>query len=985
MWFAMFGGVTAGAPRKAANVVTLGEAVMALNGASRLPITVHVFGFAHYAPAFHDFFRRLAEHTEVVIYAVSPCEGFWEDRDPSDPVPLRLWGRPGREQVQALNAAAGFDHDDVFVDPVDGVSARRSTLLEQLQSDLLRRTVSHSDDDTRARFGGDESVLVLEHASLRRELEVVASEIWRLLESSEDLCFDDVAVLLPEHEAGAYAAHLPLVFAEAHALPYQTTGVAFGATGGVLEAIELLLALPLGDLSRRDVLAILCHPAIGKPPGVDTQRWESWSKQMGVFRGADRRDYAGTHVQGDLLNWDQGLRRLALGTFMAGDASDVRTAYELDGEQYVPVEVAPSDFPDAAAFGFLVRSLLADACFARDEKLTLSEWARYLRSIVETYVVPISADDERELTACLRKLYTLGEQAVGAEKVRYRLACELARRKLASEHRGRSGSGVVVSTLRATRGVPFRVVFACGMSEGQFPAASSDDPLDLRLERRRPGDLTARDLDRYAFLELLVSTRDRIVLSYVSRDPLTGQPCPPSSVVQELFAALSSGYVDDVNRLRRRHPLRRWDAGYFPDLFSKAEPRAGWLGSMALPEAEAEARTSALRRDLDAKDVRLEPQDIIARAANDPAFRSLAGHLGLLHVRVPVAPPHGIDRHLLVPAHVIAKFLEFPLQAWARFRLGLSDRDDGDLELCEDEPLETDFREETLFLRRVLLDANASGRSLAEVYGESARERELRGEGPSGAFGRAERMRHLAALDSWSAQLAERGIAGTMEVHRFGPASEHAQADKVHEPLAIDVDYVDRDGVVRLGRVDIGGRTLPFALDARQSPTWVTLTKRSEEGAEPWTRAGRDRVLLRAFVNEAMMVAAGVVPEGAHSSLSLAAAGATEQVDFAPLSRRQATDWLRAIVRELVSAPHAYCLPCEAVFARHHEDPEGPIAPYVQAAIQKLKQSEGAPTLRSAYGPIPRPHLYPAPEEARAVEMVERRFGLLFSKRKDQP
>ena len=59
-----------------------------------------------------------------------------------------------------------------------------------------------------------------------------------------------------------------------------------------------------------------------------------------------------------MLNWDQGLRRLALGGFMTGDASGERRPFELGADAYVPQELAPSDLRDAAAFGALVRSLL---------------------------------------------------------------------------------------------------------------------------------------------------------------------------------------------------------------------------------------------------------------------------------------------------------------------------------------------------------------------------------------------------------------------------------------------------------------------------------------------------------------------------------------------------------------------------------------------------------------------------------------------------
>ena len=102
-----------------------------------LPPVVHFFGFAHVARTFHQLLERLGRTVDVVVYTLSPCEGFWEDVDRNDPAPLHLWSRPGRDHVRALNAIAGFEHEDRFVDPL--ASAGRTAGLCALMFFLLRR------------------------------------------------------------------------------------------------------------------------------------------------------------------------------------------------------------------------------------------------------------------------------------------------------------------------------------------------------------------------------------------------------------------------------------------------------------------------------------------------------------------------------------------------------------------------------------------------------------------------------------------------------------------------------------------------------------------------------------------------------------------------------------------------------------------------------------------------------------------------------
>ncbi len=1000
LWLSMFGpgGLAERRPGgDSRRLFPLHEAVLALDPtADALAGPVHVFAFAHVARSFHELFERIARAVDVVVYSLSPCEGFWEDVDPRDPAPLHLWGRPGREQVRALNAAAGFEHDDRFVDPLERCPPGSRTLLRRVQSDVLRRVPTRAVGDAgRSPLADDESIRVFEHASIRRELEAVVSEIWRLVEADETLAFDEIAVLVPEGDDGAYAAHLPAVFRETHDLPYQAVGVSLAGTSRIAEAIELLFALPLGRFTRHDLLRVALHPAIvGSVEGAPRKRWIAWCDALGVVHGADRADHAGTYIARDTLNWDQGLRRLALGSFMAGDASGDRTPFELHGEAYAPHEVPPSELRDAASFGRLMRSLLNDAGFVRTAELTMAEWASFLRAAVEAYIVPSSEAEEEELARHLRRLHGLGSVDVAGRRVRYRIAYELARARLAHVTRGQSGEGVVVSTLASARPLPFRVVFACGLGEGLFPTPEPDDPLDLRWARRREGDVTARDRDRYAFLELLLGTSDRLVLSYVSRDAVTADALAPSSVVDELLSALAQGYGVSAGSLSWRHPLRRWDPSYFPDLLPEVAHERRRIGTIRIPEARAEARTLALRRSMQSHPGRPNapaeteasgltgsdsgPKDVLARAVEDPSWAALAEHLGLVNLP---RRARAAEARLVVPLYAIKKFLEFPLQGWAGFRLGLDEMDDDDTMAREDEPFETSFRDETMFLRGVLLDAARTDRTLVEAYDEAVRLRELRGAGPSGVFARGERGDHLAALETWRTELAARDVpVSSIEVHRFGRAGEHAHADRVHDAVGIDIDFVDASGVARAVRAEIGGRTLPLGGNASIS---LTLAKRGEQN-DDWARAGRERGALHAFLDHAMLAASGAFPERVHASLSVIATPDGPQVDhvsYAPLSPGEAIAWMRDVVRDLLCGPHAYFMPCEAVFVREHRDPNGPITPWLEEARRKIAESDGAPALRSAYGPVPRLADYPVPDEDSARAIVARRFGRLFEKR----
>jgi len=963
LWLAMFaeGGL---ARRRAPRIVPLHEAVRTLAAAPAG--TIHVFGFAHVARTFHELFERVGKGGEIVVYAPSPCEGFWEDVDRGDPTLLQLWGRPGRENVRSLNAGAGFDHDDRFVDPL---SDGPRSLLRQVQSDVLRREPAR-ETPLSPPLADDGSIVVLEHASIRRECEAVASAIWQALRRDDSLRFDGIAVLVPTGDAAAYGAHLAAAFREAHDIPYQAVGLPPLAPSRVSEAIDLLLALPLGRFTRPELLRLLVHPSvIATTDGADPERWIAWCDALGIVHGADHADHAATYIDRDILNWDQGLRRLALGAFMTGDASGDGAPVRMGDQAYVPLEVAGSELGDAATFGVLVRSLVADARFARGATMTPREWAAFLSAMVEAYVAPTGDAEADELSRRLRQVNAVGDVDLGGHRVGYRVACELARARLSAGGGGATGEGVVISTIAAVRALPFRVIFACGMGEGHFPSPDAEDPLDLRWAQRLPGDVTARERDKYAFLELVLGARDRLVLSYVSRDPLTGDAVPASSVVQELLHVVERGYVRPVSSLRRRHPLRRWDPRY-------DDPASG-LGAMELPEARTEGRTLALRRSMERHGTRVPASEVIARAeAGGAEWAGLAQHLRL--APLPPAPP-ATDGRVVVPMHALVKFLELPLQGWARFRLGLDEAEVDEPLALESEPFETAPRDETLLLREVLLDAAGRGVPLEAAYDASVRGRELRGLGPSGVFARGERADHLRALEDWRRELASADVPiDSLQVHRFGRGGEHSRAHEVHDPVTVDVDVVDASGVMRVVRAEVSGRTLPVGGAPRGS---VVLSKRANEGGDEWAVAGRKRTLLRAFVDYAVLAAAGAESAERHRGLVVVATRErpiVERLTFRPLSADAARVWLRDLLRELLGAPHAYFFPCEAVFVHHARDPRAPLFPVLEEARDRMGTGDGPPALRSAYGPVPRPQEYPLPGEAAASAMVARRFGPLL-------
>ena len=979
---------------------------------------LHVFGVSYMARGYHRMLAALGRAFEVRVYTLNPCREFWEDLETvgearrrlkkekgtlfpprlqarqlalgGDPLglaeegenlALRLWGRPGRENVRLLNQLTDGDFEGRFA------AAGAGTLLGTLQDDILDRVARAAPDPA---LRADGSLTVLRCPGLRRELEVVAAEIWRLVRADPTLRFNDIAVVVPEASKDAYLPQVGAVFGEAHELPHNVADLPLSGGHRLGEAAELLLALPTGSFTRRELLPLLIHPSIlGRFPEASAGQWVRLCDELGIVHGADHGDHAGTYIARDLYNWDQGLRRLALGVLMTGRRSGDESAVEMSGEAYLPADL-PDGESSALSFALLVRSLLADARFASGADggprlRPLPEWLELMRGLLG-YLVPADEEEEALLGRLLRALEGLEEVEIAAP-ISYQVAADLARRAL-----GRLGSargqylarGVTVASFVPMRAIPFRVVFVLGLGHGLYPAAPRRGQLDLREVRRSPGDVSPREQDLYLFLETLLCARERLVLSYVARDELTGDPLPPSSVLLELRELLGEGYLEPAELAKlfesEEPPLRRYD-----DLtrleaapLARRERAARELGDdlrAALPAGAALPDLRALARAL--------PPEILA-----PLDARLSRHAP------PKAPPSQRE-HLLVPLSAIRQFLEDPLQGSARFRLRLREVEGEELLLEEEEePFETGPQVRSELLREAMIEALLGTpavpewRAVLETYQRIGLREELAGRLPTGLFQSAARAAHEAVLRGWLLELgrfaADRSLR--REVTRFGHAGRGALAGAAH--------WLGRDGIARVEpplrfelagerplQVEIVGRTELVLTPEQGTPGSVVFACRSSADQ-------KDAERLRGFVDHVALSAAGR-SAGSHWAITIWSNGRETRTTpsiFRPVSAERARAYLQSIVEAMVTGArdaagrptgvHDYLLPFEAVMSA---DKSGRS---VADEVQRLRDNyfeKSWLAFSSVRGPVPEAaerHEPPPAEEAE--RMSGERFGLYF-------
>lgn len=977
-----------------------------------VPSATYVFGISYVARLYREVFASLGQAGEVFLYTLNPCREYWEDLDqargrgrgadkarfpkrrggtqlsllldgersaaspneergaepdprqidPDETPALALWARPGRENIALHNQLSDCDFVSRFRDPLDG---DEGTALAHLQHDILDRAPARSG---KARLQlSDDSVSVVPCPDPRRELETIAAEIWRLV--GAELRFTDIAIVVPPGSAETYLPLAAAVLREASDLPHTIIDAPSASGSRVLEAVELLLGLPLSPLGRPDLLRLLMHPCVAaRFPDADPRDWLALCEELDIVRGADRDDHAGTYVEGDRFNWDQGLRRLALGAFLAGPRSGEERGFVMGGDRYLPTELRPELQESAHGMGALARALISFGARARGARHTIAEWTTELRRELGTLILAGSDDDETTLGRVLAELQRVEGALPAGLRVGYRIVHELLRAALA-ELPARGGryltEGVTVSTFLPMRAVPFRVVFLAGMGEGMFPAIDVARELDLRQgSRRLPGDVSPREQDQYMFLETLLCARERLVVSYVDRDEVSGEKLGPSSIVSDLLDIVGDGYARGGREalVREAPPLRRHEddatCGVFPA--AARERRAARMGR-ALQQA-AGGRTL--------------PEWPALRPAFAPeALAAVGAAVGWSAPRAPVAPATAAKQVRVLPFRSLLRFLQCPLQGSARALLPVyGDDAEGEATAAfrEHEDFDLAWMHAVPLLRDALARAatTSDDDALARALDEATALAALDGTLPHGTFGAAARELHLECLRAWRALLAELGgLADTPARVYVGDAPEGLVGAVVRPAPRLVTDIQLGDGLEQL-QVELHGETNPLGTLGGEPA--VILASSS---TTPGNGNGRDRLI--AFVDHLALAVSD--PKGAPRRRGVVLRPGQQKPEtfwLRAISHDEAREYLARLATDLLRGVHPYFLPCEAVLG-WNKKPEP--RPELTAYIHTLRDSDWKTHFTTEWGPIPNATSYPLPDEAQAQRFVDERFGLYFA------
>ncbi len=540
---------------------------------------VHFFGLSQISPFHLQLIGRLKNYYEIFIYAFNPSREFWEDiKTPQerrwierkgvkkleithaelhqgelfgqdDNELLSLWGKPGRESIRLLCEMTDYDFHACFAK-----EKTPATVLQRIQSDILtlpseKAGPKHFNQDhfNQDHFNQDWSLQIIACPGIYREVETVYNSILYNLNQDNSLQLTDIAILVPD--ISKYKPVFDSVFnRRPEVLSYNLVDSHAEIESIYGQAVLGILDLATGRFSRKEVFDLILNPCFmhkWKTGQDEVEAWADWAESLNIFHTFDKQSKQEKgYRESGYYTWKQGLQRLRLSRILsASDEPDRGISKHFKG--IVPYyDLKTGDVKLMEKFCLIIEKLHLAATGLKKMQSSGEKWKQsFLKICDDLLEIP---PDLRGETAIQHALINAFDNlkfydALCEDKTKLKLDVELIKEFVKSNLSSISGGygnyltgGVTISALQPMRPIPFKIVYVLGMEEGAFPGKADRSSLDLRLLKRRIGDISLPERNCYIFLEMLLSTRDKLYISYIAKDLQKDRFLQPCSLLNQL-------------------------------------------------------------------------------------------------------------------------------------------------------------------------------------------------------------------------------------------------------------------------------------------------------------------------------------------------------------------------------------------------------------------------------------------------------------------
>ncbi|QEN04706.1 hypothetical protein EW093_08295 [Thiospirochaeta perfilievii] len=538
-----------------------------------------LFGSSFLGESAIKFFNYLSRDIEVLHFILTPSL-IYRGEEFVKPKSLlsRFSGLINGFTSISRESSFNKERESFFVDYTSG------TLLDNLKDGIKNNSLEEYKRESPIEVDKDDSsIRICKITGGWREIEVLKEKILYLLDSDKELKLTDIGVVAPE--ISDYSSFIEGVFPDRNIapdgstifgkrdLPYNIMGVKGGEDSPFIRGLLSLLDLPGSDFNRKDLINILSNPCFMERFSLTNSSRELFLEiidSLNIKWAIDGEHRIELGYTGEDFNtWESGFKRFLLGI-----------ALDREDSNLVPFNITDSQGIESIGnLVNIVRSLYSDLWSINSLSLNIDEWVLFIETVMDTYLKPVKDDlfDERERLSVkhqYRNILNLLDDLKDLSNFKNKEIPFAVFRSLLKEFIVKSGNnkgryltqGVTFSSLKPLRAVPFKHIFVLGLNEDVFPGKEKIPSYDLRGIYDQKIDLSRRQNDKFAFLELILSAQKSLTLFYNGKNLISGEELQPSVVINDLMETIElnfSSCVELSTLIIEEHPLHNFDPKYF--------------------------------------------------------------------------------------------------------------------------------------------------------------------------------------------------------------------------------------------------------------------------------------------------------------------------------------------------------------------------------------------------------------------------------------
>lgn len=523
-----------------------------------LPDRVFVFGLNTMSPLFLDFLQGMSKQCDIHLFLLNPTQFYWADlankkQSPADtasnahPLLLTL-AQQGREFQQMLLEQVNFTYESESFE-----ATQATNFLQALQNDVLNNQISEYPLKKAGKKDGSISV----HAchSRMREVEVLKNQLILALEKDADLELREIIVMAPNIQQ--YTPFIEAVFID---IQHTIADRSLRLSNTALDSFIRFLKLSQGRFGWQSVMELLEQPVVYNKlllSEEDLTLIKYWVADIKVRWGksAEHKKELGLPEFNE-NTWQATLERLLMGYAVGSEEDFV--------DKVLPYrEIEGSSALILGSFNDFIQ-LLFKASKELKQATTLANWSQrfyYFADQLLSVKTPSEQAERQQLNELLAQFTDYVEHHQKDLSLNVMIAwleSSLSERKSSS---GFLRGQLTFCSMLPMRSIPFKVIALLGLNEGEFPKIDRYASFDLITQNFRQGDRSHRADDRYQFLEIILSARQQLIISYIGLSIHRNNEIPPSVVLSEFLEVLENHY--QLTDLITKHPLQPFNQRYF--------------------------------------------------------------------------------------------------------------------------------------------------------------------------------------------------------------------------------------------------------------------------------------------------------------------------------------------------------------------------------------------------------------------------------------